>query len=123
TVGGVSGVLTLIAALGGATHWEGYLLFREAVPFGQTDPLFGKDLGFYVFTLPFLTYLQEWLVGLLLFTTVGAGALYFLTHGIVIGPRTVHVERHARLPLGLRAPERISGPAWGLSLVDSTQTH
>src|SRR5437016_14303288 len=75
TVGGAAGVLALIAALGGATHWEDYLLFRQAVPFGQTDPLFGKDLGFYVFTFPFLNYLQEWLVGLLLFTTVGAGAL------------------------------------------------
>src|SRR2546427_5844493 len=74
TVGGVAGVLALIAALGGATHWEDYLLFRQAVPFAQTDPLFGKDLGFYIFALPFLTYLQEWLVGLLLFTTVGAAA-------------------------------------------------
>ncbi|TLY45172.1 MAG: hypothetical protein E6K59_04990, partial [Nitrospirae bacterium] len=108
TVGGGAAVLALIAALGGATHWEDYLLFRQAVPFGQTDPIFGKDLGFYGFTLPFLTYLQEWLVGLLLFTTVGAGALYFLTHGIVIGPRTVHVERQARLHLGLLATVLIS---------------
>src|SRR5437879_13167669 len=60
TVGGAAGVLALIAALGGATHWEDYLLFRQAVPFGQTDPLFGKDLGFYVFTFPFLNYLQDW---------------------------------------------------------------
>src|SRR5207245_5907144 len=105
-----------IAALGGATHWEDYLLFRQAVPFGQTDPLFGNDLGFYVFTLPFLTYLQEWMVGLLLFTTVGAGALYFLTHGIVIGPRTVHVERQARLHLGLLATVLIGVKAWGYQL-------
>src|SRR5438093_11246670 len=116
TVGGVAGVLALIAALGGATHWEDYLLFRQAVPFGQTDPLFGKDLGFYIFALPFLTYLQEWLVGLLLFTTVGAAALYVLTHGIVIGPRTVHVERQARLHLGLLATVLIGVKAWGYQL-------
>ncbi|TMB95253.1 MAG: hypothetical protein E6J42_10700, partial [Chloroflexi bacterium] len=115
-VGGVSGVLTLIAALGGSTHWESYLLFRQAVPFKQTDPLFGKDLGFYIFELLFLTYLQEWLVGLLLFATVGAGALYFLTHGIVIGPRTVHVERQARLHLGLLATVLIGAKAWGYQL-------
>jgi len=116
TVGGVAGVLALIAALGSATHWEDYLLFRQAIPFGQTDPLFGKDLGFYIFALPFLTYLQEWLVGLLLFTTVGAAALYFLTHGIVIGPRTVHVERQARLHLGLLATVLIGVKAWGYQL-------
>jgi uncharacterized membrane protein (UPF0182 family) len=36
----------------GASVWETYLKFRGAVPFGSTDPLFGKDIGFYVFALP-----------------------------------------------------------------------
>jgi len=58
TVGTAAAALALIAALGGAAHWGDYLLFRNAVPFGQTEPLFGTDLGFYVFTLPFLPYLQ-----------------------------------------------------------------
>ena len=116
TVGGAAALFALIAALGGAGHWEDYLLFRNAVPFGQNDPLFGKDLGFYVFELPFLTYLQDWLLGLLLAATVGTGILYFLTHGIVIGPRTFHIEKTARLHLGVLAATLVGVKAWGYLL-------
>jgi uncharacterized membrane protein (UPF0182 family) len=116
TVGGAAAVFALIAALGGAGHWEDYLLFRNAVPFGQNDPLFGKDLGFYVFELPFLTYLQDWLLGLLLATIVGTGVLYFLTHGIVLGARTMHIEKVARLHLGMLAATLVGVKAWGYRL-------
>jgi uncharacterized membrane protein (UPF0182 family) len=116
TVGTAAAALALIAAFGGAAHWEDYLLFRNAVPFGQTEPLFGKDLGFYVFTLPFLTYLQDWLLGLVFFTTIGTGVLYFLTHGIVIGARIFHVEKPARIHLGILLAILVGMKAWGYRL-------
>lgn len=34
--------------------WERVLLALNAQPFGVADPLFGMDIGFFVFTLPFL---------------------------------------------------------------------
>src|SRR5918992_5863150 len=87
-VGGASLVFALLAALGGAAHWQEYLLFQNAVPFGRKDPLFAQDLGFYVFRLPFLSYLQDWLMGLLFLTTASVVAVYFMTQAIVIGRRT-----------------------------------
>ena len=45
----------LLAALAGASQWENLLLYFNGVPFGADDPLFGKDIGFYVFQLPFST--------------------------------------------------------------------
>ncbi len=116
TVGAIAAALALIAALAGAGHWEDYLLFRNAVPFGQSDPLFGQDLGFYIFELPFLTYLQDWLLGLLLATAAGTGVLYFLTHGIVFGARTLHIEKVARLHLGVLAAALVGVKAWGYRL-------
>jgi hypothetical protein len=116
TVGAVAGAFALIAALGGAGRWEDYLLWRNTVPFGQSDPLFGKDLAFYVFELPFLTYLQDWILGLLLATTVGTGILYFLTHGVVFGSRTLHIEKAARLHLGVLAAALVGVKAWGYLL-------
>src|SRR5437016_6664074 len=83
--GGASLVFALLAALGGAAHWEEYLLYLNAVPFGRSDPLFGQDLGFYVFRLPFLSYLQDWFIGLVLLTTASVAAVYLMTHAIVIG--------------------------------------
>src|SRR5262245_27219782 len=42
------------AGLSGWGSWETYLRFRYQVPFGETDPIFGRDIAFYLFTLPAL---------------------------------------------------------------------
>ena len=38
-------------------HWTTLLLWRHQQTFGVTDPVFGHDIGFYVFALPALTAL------------------------------------------------------------------
>jgi hypothetical protein len=116
TAGAVSVILALFAALIGASQWEDYLLFRNAASFEQADPLFGQDLGFYVFRLPFLAYLQSWLFGLALVTFVCVGALYVLTQGFVLGRRTIHLERVARWHLGILAMALAGLKAWGYRL-------
>ena len=44
-----------------ATEWNDWLLFRHRVSFGTDDPQFGHDVGFYVFQLPFLSFVANWL--------------------------------------------------------------
>jgi len=63
-------VVSAMVALEAATHWEEWLRYFHATPFGRTDPVFGRDIGFYVFQLPFLSYLYHWL-----FFTLGASAV------------------------------------------------
>ena len=46
-------VIAFVAGLSAMVSWETVLQFVNAMPFGATDPLFGRDLGFFVFTLPF----------------------------------------------------------------------
>ena len=46
-----------------AGEWDTYLRFVDGVPFGVKDPAFSHDAGFYVFTLPMLHFIQNWLVG------------------------------------------------------------
>jgi uncharacterized membrane protein (UPF0182 family) len=41
-----------------SSQWDTYLRFRYGASFGVSDPLFGIDVGFYVFKLPFLQLLQ-----------------------------------------------------------------
>jgi hypothetical protein len=53
-LGGWSG---LFAGWVVARSWETFLLWRHRQPFGELDPVFGLDLGFYVFTLPALSAL------------------------------------------------------------------
>ncbi len=62
----VAAVVVLLAAifLGSyaGSEWETVLLAMNAVPFGQSDPIFGRDFSFYIFTLPALRLVHGWLV-------------------------------------------------------------
>jgi hypothetical protein len=64
-------VLSLIFALSVSGQWDTYLRFRYGGPFGVADPLFGVDLGFYVFRLPFYEMVQ----GSITVLTIGALAI------------------------------------------------
>src|SRR3954454_1293942 len=44
-------IMGLIVAVPASGHWQEWLLFRNSVSFGKTDPQFGTDIGFYVFRL------------------------------------------------------------------------
>src|SRR5947209_13895971 len=59
-------------------QWQTVLGFQAQVPFGQTDPSFGQDVAFYVWTLPMLSALRGWLTGLIVIVALGAAVLYGL---------------------------------------------
>jgi uncharacterized membrane protein (UPF0182 family) len=50
------------------SQWDTYLRFRYGGMFGQFDPIYGKDIGFYIFRLPFYELIQNSLVGLTFIT-------------------------------------------------------
>jgi uncharacterized membrane protein (UPF0182 family) len=82
----VSLVLGLLAALAGASQWENLLLFLNGVPFGTNDPLFGKDIGFYVFQMPLLNHVFGWFLSLNLFTLIATTVVYVLRKAVFIQP-------------------------------------
>lgn len=64
----------------GSISWgssETWLRFRHQVPFGETDPIFGRDLGFYFFTLPLLELVARLLLMLVIVCLIGATLIYF----------------------------------------------
>jgi uncharacterized membrane protein (UPF0182 family) len=63
---------SLIFAAGVSSEWDTYLRFRYGGSFGVADPLFGIDLGFYFFRLPFYELLQSSLT----FLTVAAFVIF-----------------------------------------------
>lgn len=67
---GVSLLVAFFVGLIGATFWQDILKFFSATPFGWSDPIFGKDIAFYIFTLPVLE------LGLGLFRTIAVIALF-----------------------------------------------
>ncbi|HEY5506806.1 MAG TPA: UPF0182 family protein, partial [Coriobacteriia bacterium] len=69
-------VLAFLNGLGMAAQWKTFRLALASVPFGYTDPQYGKDVGFFVFTLPAYTALIDWALGVLVLTTF----LTFVVH-------------------------------------------
>ena len=60
-----------------SSFWKEALLFFNAVPFGRQDPVFLKDLGFYIFSLPFLQFIVDALSSLFTLNLMIVGGLYF----------------------------------------------
>ena len=76
----VAVVIGLLIAMGEVAKWDLILRFIYQVPYGQSDPLFDKDIGFYLFSLPVYVALKNWLLLVLVLTSVMAAAIYFV-HG------------------------------------------
>ncbi len=56
--------------------WEIWLRYRHQTPFGEADPIFGRDIGYYFFTLPALETLASLLLTLVVICLLGAAAIY-----------------------------------------------
>ena len=97
----VAFVVAVVNALTAMGMWDEFLKFRNPVPFGETDPLFGIDIGFYVFTLPFVKFVQAWGQGVLMLALVGSCAVYFMTRVISIQNGRPYAAPAARLHLTL----------------------
>jgi len=68
--------------LAGGDEWDMLLRWVNQVPFGATDPVFGRDIGFYFFTLPVLEFVRGWLLVALIVIAIGVITLYF-TRGVI----------------------------------------
>ncbi len=60
----ISILVGIICAFSAKGSWETIQLWLHAQTFGQTDPQFGHDVGFYVFTLPGLQLILGWMFAL-----------------------------------------------------------
>jgi uncharacterized membrane protein (UPF0182 family) len=72
----LAAVVAVIFATGLYGQWDVYLRYHFGGAFGQTDPIFGADLGFYVFRLPWYEMLQGSLAFLTMLTIVAVVSQY-----------------------------------------------
>jgi uncharacterized protein len=94
-------VLAMSAVVGAlltfpADQWHEALLARIGRPFGEMDPYFGADLGFFVYWLPFETAVHYWSILVLVSVTVLVILLYALTPSLRWERRTLYVSAYVR---------------------------
>ena len=102
---GISVVLALFAGSSGAGQWRQFLLWRHREPFGTKDPYFNKDVGFYVFELPWLHYLVNFAMAVSVLSLIAAAIVHYLFGGIRLQARgdrlTGAAQAHLSVLLGL----------------------
>jgi uncharacterized membrane protein (UPF0182 family) len=86
----VAALPALLVGGGVGGRWHDWILFSNGVDFGVADPQYGRDVGFYVFQLPFLSFLVNWLFTALLVVAVVTAAAYYRNGGVRLqAPRGV----------------------------------
>jgi len=106
-------VLSLVMGSQALGQWNNWILFRNAVPFGVKDPQFGKDVGYFVFKLPFELFMVHWAFVALFVILIVTVVSHYLNGGIrTQGPRPrvrPAVKAHISLLLGLIALVKAAG--------------
>jgi uncharacterized membrane protein (UPF0182 family) len=87
--------LALLAGMAASPAWDTVLRLIYATPFGTTDPLFSRDVGFYVFTLPGLTAALGFLSTLVILSLLLVAPLYWLRGDVIFRPRRLGIEPSA----------------------------
>ena len=109
-------LVAFVAGLAASARWAMFQQFIHARPFHLTDPIFGKDIGLFVFTLPVYrlieSYLFSWLV--LIFLVVAAG--YYLSYASLMLRGVWALPERVRAHLSLLAGLIFLVRGWGFWL-------
>ena len=81
------------------SHWMDYLLATHPVNMPKSDPLFGINLSFYFFRLPFLWFLYHFCLAVLIVCLLSAAFLYFIEGGVWVTPGGASIARQPRVHL------------------------
>jgi uncharacterized protein len=79
-IAGAAGLLALLVAAAESANWSVFLRFFYHVPYGADDPLFNKDISFYLFVLPAYILIKNWMLLTLVLSALFAATIYWV-HG------------------------------------------
>jgi uncharacterized membrane protein (UPF0182 family) len=110
---GIAAFLGLVVGLQASGLWQTFLLWRNRVPFGDRDALFNRDVGFYVFELPFQRAVFGWLFTTLVLTTLLVAAGHYILGGIRPQAETNRIAAQAQSHLSVLLGLIVALKAWG----------
>ena len=99
----LSALVAFLVALFVSGQWLTWLAFRHATPFGSADPILGRDIAFYVFTLPVLEATKSLLLLLVVLSAIGSAAIYVLSRALGFSQTGFTIAHQARRHLSMLA--------------------
>ena len=94
-----------VIASKGSERWDVILRYLYGQPFGTSDPVFGRDIGFYIFSLPFYVFIRSGLLLLFVFAA-GLTIVWYLKNGSlqIVGEIVPEEGKQPGLPKVVLAP-------------------
>jgi uncharacterized membrane protein (UPF0182 family) len=93
-------VLSFLTAISLSAWWLTLLKGMNGVALGARDPLFNRDISFYLFRLPLISGVLSTLITLTLLSFVATAAMYWLRNEITLPPRRASAKPRAARHLG-----------------------
>ncbi|GGS44393.1 MULTISPECIES: UPF0182 family protein [Actinokineospora] len=100
---GIPAVVGLIAGSAAQGDWQRVQLAFNATSFGTLDPEYQIDIGFYAFTLPFITWIISWLFVAVALAFFGALITHYIFGGIRLAGKGGQLAGPARMQLSITA--------------------
>ena len=100
---GIPILLGVFAGVSTSSRWEAVLTYLNRTPFGQKDPQFGLDVGFYVFELPFYRSIVGFASAVVLLSLLLVIATNYLYGAIRVSGREVVISKSARIQIAVTA--------------------
>ena len=93
-------VLSFLTAISFSAFWMTVLKAMNGVAVGATDPLFGRDISFYLFRLPVIAAVLGTLITLTFLSIIAVLAMYWMRNDITLPPRRASAKPRAARHLG-----------------------
>ncbi len=94
-------IIALFMGFSEGASWEKILIYLNRTSFGITDPIFNKDIGFYMFSLPFWEFVRNWLSFALTLITVVVAAIYIIKRAVKYEYKKLIIETPVKVHLSL----------------------
>jgi uncharacterized membrane protein (UPF0182 family) len=108
--------VSFYAGVLGSSVWNEFLLFQNRMNVGFSDPVFGKDIGFYLFNIPWFEAVKNFISFIIFITTFIVSFNYILRGGIIVQERNISADKRVKIHVGILAGSFIINMAFGFYL-------
>ncbi len=113
---GIAGFIGVLSGLSVVPSWSTFLLWANAQPFDRVDPQFGRDLGFFVFVLPFHELVNSYLFTALVMSLLASLAAHYVLGGIRPQAPGQKITPQANVHVSVLLAALVGVRAWGFRL-------
>ncbi len=94
-------MLGVLGGISAAAEWRSWAVWRNQVPFEATDPQFGSDLSFYMFSYPWLRFVLGFAFGILILALIANVIVHYIYGGLRLQPPSPRVSGAAQTQISI----------------------